>query len=45
MGVLDLYQGVGKKTGGGYYLSVALFLFLFVLFSFGLSCPVTFLSE
>ena len=33
-------------TGGRYYLLVCfLCLFLFVLLSFGLSCPVSFLSE
>ena len=39
---VDLYQGVGGGTGGGYYLIV---FFLFVLLSFGLSCPISFLSE
>ena len=42
----DSYQGVGGGTRGGYYLSLfCLFSFLFVLLSFGLSCPVSFLSE
>ena len=40
-GVVDSYQGVGGGTGSGYYLIV----FLFVLLSFVLSCPVSFLSE
>ena len=39
--VVNLYQGVDRGTGGGYYLIV----FLFVLLSFGLSCPVSILSE
>ena len=39
--MVDLYQGVGGGTGVGYYLIV----FLFVLLSFGLSYPVSFLSE
>ena len=39
--VVDLYQGVGEGTGGGYYL----IFFLFVVLSFGFSCPVSFLSE
>ena len=38
--MVDSYQGVGGRTGGGYYLLV-----FFVLLSFGLSCPVSFLSE
>ena len=42
--MVDTYQGVGGGTGGGYYLFVY-FLFLFVLLSFGLSCPVSSLSE
>ena len=37
-GVVDSYQGVGAGTGGGYCLIV----FLFVLFSFGVSCPIYF---
>ena len=39
--MVDSYQGVGGGEGtvGGYYLIV---LFLFVLLSFGLSCPVFF---
>ena len=44
MGVVASYQGLGGGTGGGYYLFVC-FLFLFVLFSFGLPCPVSFLRE
>ena len=40
-GVVDSYQRVGGGTGGGYYLIV----FLFVLLSFGLSWPVSFLRE
>ena len=39
-GVVDSYQGMGGGRGDGYYLIV----FLFVLLSFGLSCPVSFLS-
>ena len=39
--VVNLYQGVDRGTGGRYYLIV----FLFVLLSFGLSCPVSILSE
>ena len=42
-GVVDSYQGVGGGTGGGSYL-IAWFL-LFVLLPFGLSCPVSFLSQ
>ena len=46
LGVVASYQGLGGRTGGGYYLLVCfLCLFLFVLLSFGLSCPVSFLSE
>ena len=46
MGVVDSYRGLCGRTGGGYYLSFFVFvLFLFVLLSFGLSCPVSFLSE
>ena len=41
-GVVDSYQGVSGGTGGWYYLIVC---FLFVLLPFGLSCPVSFLSE
>ena len=44
-GVVDLYQGVGWGRGGGYYLIVCFFIFLFVLSSFGLSFLVSFLSE
>ena len=43
--MVDSYQGVGGETGGGYYLLVCIFLFLFVLLSFGLSCSVSSLSE
>ena len=41
------YHGVGWGTGIGYYLIACflLLLFLFVLLAFGLSCPVSFLSE
>ena len=40
------YQGLAGGTGCGYYLLVCfLCLFLFVLLSFGLSCPVSSLSE
>ena len=31
--------------GGGYYILVSIFSFLFVLLSYGLSCPVSSLSE
>ena len=41
-GVVDSYQGMGGGTGSEYYLIV---FFLFVLLSFVLSCPVSFLSE
>ena len=41
--MVDSYQGVGGGTGSGYYLITC--FFLFVLLSFGLSCPVSFLSE
>ena len=44
-GAVDSYQGVGVGTGGCYYLLVCIFLFSFVLVSFGLSCPVSSLSE
>ena len=40
-GVVDSYQGVGEGTGVGVIPSFLLFVFL----SFGLSCPVSFLSE
>ena len=44
--VVASYQGLGGGIGGGYYLLVCfLCLFLFLLLSFGLSCPVSFLSE
>ena len=40
MGVVDSYQGVGGGgTVVGYYLIV---FFLFVLLSFGVSCPLFF---
>ena len=42
-GVVDLYQCVGGGTEGRYYLIVC--FFLFVLLSFGLLCPVSFLTE
>ena len=46
MGVVASYQGLGGGTGGGYYLLVCfLCLLLFVLLSYGLSCPASFLSE
>ena len=38
-GVVDSHQGVGGGTGGGFYLIVS---GLFVLLSFGVSCPVSF---
>ena len=46
-GVVDSDRGSGRGTGGGYYLLICFFvcLFLFALLSFGLSCPVSFLSE
>ena len=44
VGVVDSYHGVGWGTRGGYHL-IGCFLFLFVLLSFGLSYPVSFLSE
>ena len=46
LGVVGSYQGFsGGGRGGWYYLLVCfLSLFLFVLLSFGLSCPVSFLS-
>ena len=45
-GVVASYQGLGGGIEGGYYLLVCFFcLFLFVLLSFDLSCPVSFLSE
>ena len=46
--MVDSYHGVGGGTRGGYCSIVCLFCFftfLFVLLSFGLSCPVSFLSE
>ena len=45
-GAVASYQGLGGGTVGGYYLLVCfLCLLLFVLLSFGLSCPAPFLSE
>ena len=41
-GVIDSHQGVGGGTGGGFYLVV---FSLFVLLSFGVSCPVSILIE
>ena len=41
-GLVYLYQGVGWGTGYGYYVIV---IFSFVLLSFGVSCPVSFLIE
>ena len=38
-GVVDSHQGVGGGTGGGFYLVVSC---LFLLLSFGVSCPVSF---
>ena len=45
--MVDSYHGVGGGTRGGYCSIVCLFFFtfLFMLLSFGLSCPVSFLSE
>ena len=40
--MVDSYEAVGGGTGGGYYIIV---FFLFVVLSFGLSCPVSFLSK
>ena len=40
-GVVHSYQSVGGGTRGWFYLIV----FLFLLLSFGLLCPVSFLSE
>ena len=39
VGVVDSHQGVGRGTRGGFYLIVSC---LFVLLSFGVSCPVSF---
>ena len=39
--MVDSYDGVDGETRGGYYL-IVFFYFLFVLASFGLSCPVSF---
>ena len=44
-GVADSYQGVCGWGDRGWVLSHSLFLFLFVLLSFGLSYPLSFLSE
>ena len=45
-GVVDSYRGLGGGTGGGYYLLIFFVcLFLFVLLSFGFSCPVSCLRE
>ena len=44
MGVVDSYQRVVGGTGGGCYLLVCIFLFLFLLLSFGLSCPIPFIK-
>ena len=41
--VVDSYHGVGGGAGRGYYLSLIYFYMYFCLF--GLSCPVSFLSE
>ena len=40
--MVDSYEAVGGGTGDGYYIIV---FFLFVVLSFGLSCPVSFLNE
>ena len=42
--VVDSYQGVGGGTEGGYYV-IVFFVCVFVFCVFGLSCPVSFLSE
>ena len=42
--MVHLYQGVGGGQGVG-IISQFVCFFLFVLLSFGLSCPVSFLSE
>ena len=45
-GVVASYQGLGGGTEGGYYiLACFLCLLLFVLLSFSLSCPASFLSD
>ena len=36
--MVDSHESVGGGTGGGFYLIVC----LFVLLSFGVSCPVSF---
>ena len=38
-GMVDSHQGVDGGTGGGFYRIVSC---LFVLLSFGVSCPVSF---
>ena len=38
--MVDLYQGVGGETGGGYYL-IGVGVFLIMLLSFILSCPLS----
>ena len=38
-GLVDSHQGMGERTGGGFYLIVSC---LFVLLSIGVSCPVSF---
>ena len=43
MGVVDSYQGVGGGGDRGWVLSHS--FFSFVLLSFGVSCPVSFLIE
>ena len=45
MALIGLNQGVGQKTGSGYYLIVFGY-FLLVLLSFAPSCPLSlFLSD
>ena len=43
LGVVDSCQGVGGRTGAGYYLIVC--FFSLVLLSFLRSCSFSFLSE
>ena len=54
--MVDSYHGVGGGTRGGWgdkgwvlfhslFVCLFFFPFLFMLLSFGLSCPVSFLSE
>ena len=38
--MVDSYLGVGRSTGGGYYLRI----FLLVLLSFFVSCPLSFIK-